>query len=95
VRKILDILLIAAILTAVGVGAYEIGSRVSKESNELASHDADLNQKKTTPNTNGGPSRETVLVVAGAVGGAAGVIVLVSLGGSFRRSRRKQHWRAT
>lgn len=94
-RRLLDLILIAAILGAVGFGAYEIGKRVDKTSNSLAQQDSELNQKVVRHSNPGGPSRHTIELVGGAVGGAIGVMIIVSLGSSLLRGRRRQTWRAT
>jgi uncharacterized membrane protein len=94
-RRLLDLILIAAILGAVGFGAYELGRNVDTTSNNLAKQDPELGQKVYRPSNPTGPSRHTIEVVAVAVGGAIGVMVLVSFGSSLVRTRRRQRWRAT
>jgi membrane-associated phospholipid phosphatase len=88
--------LICVLVAAVGVGVYEIGHHVDSESASLASHDSELGQKVYRPAHKSGPSRHTIELAAGAVGGAAGVIVLISLTSALTRpSRRKATWRAS
>lgn len=94
-RRPLDLVLIVAILVAVGFGAYELGKRVDTTSNNLAKQDSELNQKVYRPSNPKGPSRHTIEVVAIAVGGALGVMILVSFSSTLLRTRRRQHWRHT
>ena len=94
-RRLIDLLLIAAILVAVGFGAYEIGKRVDTTSSNLAKQDSELNQKVYRPSNPKGPSRHTIELVAIAVGGALGVMILVSFSSTLFRTRRRQHWRHT
>jgi hypothetical protein len=95
VRRLLDMVLIAAILVAVGFGAYELGKRVDTTSSNLAKQDSELNQKVYRPSNPKGPSRHTIELVAIAVGGALGVMILVSFSSTLLRTRRRQHWRHT
>jgi hypothetical protein len=94
-RRLLDLVLIVAILAAVGFGAYEIGRQVDSTSNNLAQQDSELNQKVYRPSNPKGPSRHTLELVGVAVGGAIGVMIVVSLGSSLLRTRRRQRWHAT
>jgi hypothetical protein len=95
-RRLLDLVLIAAILTAVGFGAYELGRRVDNTSNTLAKQDSELNQTTVSHHRNGsGPSRHTIEWVAVGIGGAVAVMIVVSFGGSLLRTRRRERWRAT
>ncbi|HET7138363.1 MAG TPA: hypothetical protein VFI04_08400 [Gaiellaceae bacterium] len=94
-RRLIDMVLIAGILVAVGFGAYELGTRVDSTSNNLAKHDSELNQKVYRPSNPKGPSRHTIELVGIAVGGALGVMILVSFSGALLRTRRRQHWRHT
>ena len=95
-RRLLDILLLATILAAVGVGAFYIGHRVDNESNKLASQDSELNQTTSAA----GPAKKTsnnhtVVYVAIGVGGVAVALFLTSLSSQFVRSRRRERWHAT
>jgi hypothetical protein len=94
-RRLLDLILIAAILSAVGVGAYVLGKRIDTTSNTLAKQDSELNQRVVRHSNPSGPSRHTIELVGAAVGGAIGVMIVVSIGSSLFRTRRRQHWRAT
>jgi hypothetical protein len=78
------------------VGVYELGHHVDSESSSLAGKDSELNQSVYRPTHKSGPSRRTIELAAGAVGGTAGVIVLFSLGSALARPRRrKTTWRAS
>ena len=95
-RKLLDFVLIAGLLVAIGSGAYYIGNRVDNESNKLASQDSELNQTTSAA----GPAKKTsnnhtVVYVAIGVGGVAAALFLTSLTGSLMRSRRRERWHAT
>ena len=94
--RLRDILLLCVVLGAIGVGVYELGNHVDSESNGLANHDSELNQPVYRPTKkSGGPSRHTIELATGAIGGAAGVMILISLGSALARpSRRKATWRA-
>ena len=93
--RLRDIVLICVLLAAVGVGVYELGRHVDSASSQLGSHDSELNQPVYRPTHKSGPSRHTIELAAGAVGGTAGVMVLFSLGSALSRpSRRKATWRA-
>jgi hypothetical protein len=94
-RRVVDLLLIAAVLAAVGFGAYAIGTRVDSTSNDLAQHDSELNQTVYRPHHSSGPSRHTIELVAVAVGGAVAVMILVSAASSLVKTRRRQRWHAT
>ena len=95
VRRIVDLLLIAAILGAVGFGAYEVGTNVDKSSNTLAQQDSELGQKVYRPVNANGPSRHTVELIGISVAGAAGIMIVVSLAGALLRTRKRQRWHAT
>jgi hypothetical protein len=91
-----DLLLVGIILAAVGVGVYELGRNVDSTSSKLATQDSDLSSKVYRPAPKKGPSRHTIELAAGGIGGAAGVIVLLSVGSALARPRRrKTTWRAT
>lgn len=92
--RLRDLLLICVILAAVGMGVYELGHHVDSESNGLAQHDQELNQPVYRPTHKSGPSRHTIELAAGAIGGAAGVMILISLGSALARPRRRT-WRAS
>jgi len=94
-RRLLDLVLVVAILAAAGFGAYEIGKSVDSTSANLARHDSELNQPVYRHANPKGPSRHTLEVVGLAVGGAAAVMILVSFSSSLLRTRRRQRWRAT
>ena len=93
-RRLLDIVLVAVILTAIGFGAYELGRNVDTASNNLAKHDSELNQTVVKRPNPKGPSRHTIELVVVSVTGAATVMLLVSVGGALFRTRRRERWRA-
>lgn len=94
--RLRDLLLICVVLAAVGVGVYELGRHVDSTSANLARQDSELSQPVYRPTHQSGPSRRTIELAAGGIGGAAGVIVLLSVGSALTRpSRRKTTWRAT
>ena len=95
VRRIFDLLLIAAILCAVGFGAYEVGHHVDSTSNTLAQQDSELGQKVYRPANASGPSKHTVELIGISVAGAAGIMIVVSLASSLLRTRKRQRWHAT
>ena len=95
VRRLLDIVLIVLLLAAVGFGAYYIGHRVDSESNNLSASDSELHSTTvaaTQPSTN--KKHHTEIIVGVALGGVAVLIVLGSLGGAMRRTRKRDSWRA-
>lgn len=94
-RRIVDLLLIGVILTAIGFGAYAIGRSVDTTSNNLAKQDAELGQKVYHRSSPKGPSRHTWELVGGAIAGAAGVMILVSFSSVLLRTRKRQRWHAT
>ena len=94
--RLRDLLLICVLLAAVGVGVFELGRHVDSTSANLASHDSELSGPVYRPTHKSGPSRHTIELAAGAVGGTAALIVLFSLGSALARpSRRKATWRAS
>ena len=94
--RLRDIVLICVLLAAVGVGVYELGRHVDSASSQLGSHDSELNQPVYRPTHKSGPSRHTIELAAGGIGGAAGVIFLISFVSALsRQSRRKTTWRAS
>ena len=94
-KRIVDLLIIALFLGALGFGGYELGRRVDRTSNDAAAQDAELNQKTTTASGHQGPSGRTVYFVAGGLAIGVGAIMVGSLIGSAARSRRRERWRAT
>jgi len=94
VRRIIDLLLIAAILAAVGFGAYELGTRVDSTSNTLAKQDSELNQKVYRHPNAKGPSRHTWEIVGASIAGVAAIMIVVSFGSSLLKTRRRQRWHA-
>jgi uncharacterized protein (UPF0333 family) len=94
-RRIVDLLLIAVILLAVGFGAYYIGKNVDNTSNNLAKHDSELGQTTYHRANPKGPSKHTLELVGASVAGAAGIMIVVSLGSALMKTRRRQRWHAT
>src|SRR4051794_31604693 len=95
-RRVFDLLLIVAFLAAVGLGAYELGHRVDRLSNQAASQDSELSQPTTTTaSAHRSKSHRTPIIVVGALGGTVAVLVLVSVARSLMRSTRRERWRAT
>ena len=92
--RLRDLLLICVLVAAVAVGVFELGRHVDSESSHLAGQDSELAQSVYRPTHKSGPSRHTIELAAGAVGGSAGVIVLLSLGSALARPRRRT-WRAS
>lgn len=95
VRRIVDIVLIVAVLAAAGTGAYVLGRHVDHLSNQTASQDAELNSTTVTTKVVHHHSDRTPYFVAGAIGIALGALVLGSALESVARSRRRQRWHAT
>ena len=95
VRRILDLMLIAAILGAVGFGAYQIGQSVDTTSNNLAKRDSELGQTTYHRADPKGPSRHTYELVGVSVAVVAGVMIMVSLGSALVKTRKRQRWHAT
>ena len=100
-RRVLDLLLVVAILGAVGFGAYKLGGLVDNTSNEAASESANTTPVATTTTVttttsdhSKGPSRKTVELVIIAVVGAAGVMLIFQIKGSLFRTRKRQRWHA-
>ena len=93
-----DLVVLVAILAAVGFGAYKLGNLVDNKSNEAGSESAGTTVGTTATRASAHhsdrPSRRTTEIVIIAIAGAAGVILLISLGGSFGRTRRRQRWRS-
>ncbi|HET7130149.1 MAG TPA: hypothetical protein VFJ93_13840 [Gaiellaceae bacterium] len=95
VRRIVDLLLIAAILMAVGFGAYYLGTSVDNTSSNLAKHDSELGQTTYHRANPKGPSKHTLELVGVAIAGAAGIMIVVSFGSALLKTRRRQRWHAT
>jgi hypothetical protein len=95
VRRIVDLLLIAAILGAVGFGAYYVGRNVDTTSNNLAKRDSELGQTTYHRADPKGPSKRTLELVGGSVAAVAGVMIVVSLGSALLKTRKRQRWHAT
>jgi hypothetical protein len=95
VRRVIDLLLIAGILGAIGFGAYTIGRSVDNTSNHLSQQDSELGQKTFHRAKPSGPSRHTWELVGGAIAGAAGIMILVSFTSAMLKTRRRQRWHAT
>ncbi len=94
--RLRDIFLLCLVLASIGVGVFELGRHVDSAAARLAGPDSELYQPVYTPTKHSGPSRRTIELGAGAVGGTAAVIVLFSLGSALARpSRRKATWRAS
>lgn len=94
-RRFIDLVLIVGIVAAAGFGVYQLGRHVDSTSNNLAKHDSELNQRVYRPSNPKGPSRHTVELVAIGVGGAVGVMILVSFSSALFRTRRRQRWHHT
>jgi hypothetical protein len=96
IRRIVDLLVIAAILMAAGFGAYYVGKSVDSTSNDLAKHDSELNGQVVYHRANpDGPSKHTLMLVGASIAGAAGIMLVVSLGSALLKTRRRQRWHAT
>ncbi|HEY2777799.1 MAG TPA: hypothetical protein VGI77_07820 [Gaiellaceae bacterium] len=97
VMRLRDLLLLCVILASIGVGVFELGRHVDSASTSLANQDAELNQPVYRPTHHSGPSRRTIELAAGAVGGTAGFLVLFSIVSALARprTRRKATWRAS
>ena len=94
--RLRDLVLVCVLVSAVGVGVFELGRHVDSASSSLSSHDSELSQTVYHPAKKKGPTRHTIELAAGAVGGTAAVIILFSLGSALARpSRRKATWRAS
>jgi hypothetical protein len=100
-RRVLDLILVIAILAAVGFGAYRLGGLIDRTSNQDANESANpapapttTTVTTTTSDHSKGPSRRTVELVIIAVVGAAGVMLVVQISGSLFRTRKRQRWHA-
>jgi hypothetical protein len=94
-QRLVNVLITALILTAVGLGAYELGHRVDHYSNQAASKDSELNQVTTTTVVRHTTSNRTPIIVGLGIGGAVVALMLASLTNSFVRSRKRERWHAT
>ncbi|MGN6799986.1 MAG: hypothetical protein ACTHKS_17720 [Gaiellaceae bacterium] len=92
--RLRDLFLLCVLVAAIGVGAYELGHHVDSESASLATHDSELGQTVYKPAHHSEPSRRTIELAAGSMGGAAGIMILFSLGSALAKPRRKATWRA-
>jgi hypothetical protein len=101
-RRVLDYVLVIVILAAVGYGAYRVGVLVENKSHEAASESENTTPATTTAGIattassdhSKGPSRKTVELVIIAIAGAAGVMLVVQIGGSLIRTRKRERWHA-
>jgi hypothetical protein len=95
-RRVVDVVLITLILGAVGFGAYTLGHRVDRTSNEAAARDAELNTKTSTvaAGSHVKKSRVTPIFVGVGLGGAVVALFLASLVNSTVRSRKRERWHA-
>jgi len=100
-RRVLDIVLVVVILVAVGFGAYRLGRLVDHTSHQAALASEGVNTSSSTgtttvnnANPSNGPSRRTIETVIIAVAGAAGVMLIVQIGGSLFRTRKREKWHA-
>lgn len=97
-RRALDFVLAIAILAAVGYGAYRLGHLVDTTSNKAgeASSGVTTTTTSTAAHHSGTHiSRRTIETIIVAVAVAAGVMLLVSIGGALVRGRtRRERWRA-
>lgn len=94
-KRLFDLLLIAAFLGALAFGGYELGKRVDHTSNQLAASDSELNQKTTTASHRRGPSDRTIYFVLGGMAIGVGALMLGSLIGTALKSNRRERWRAS
>ena len=94
-RRVVNILIVALFLTAVGLGAYELGHRVDHYSNQAASQDSELNHPTTAAPASHTTSHRTPIIVGLGIGGAAVALLLASLTNSLVRSRKRERWHAT
>jgi hypothetical protein len=95
VRRIVDLILIFAILGAVGFGAYQLGQNVDTTSNNLAKKDSELGQTTYHRASPKGPSRHTWELVGGSIAVVAGIMIVVSFGSALAKTRKRQRWHAT
>ena len=99
----LDLLLIALLLGAAGIGAYEIGHRVDRLSNQAASQDPELNGTTTlgaaTSAARHAHTSSRTHVTPLFVGGVVLAVLLAFVGASLisalLRARKRQRWRVS
>ncbi|MBA3844602.1 MAG: hypothetical protein H0X39_18640 [Actinobacteria bacterium] len=96
-RKLTDLMILAAVLVAGGIGAYAIGHKVDHLSNQAASKDSELQTTTSAGTTVGHASRThlTPLIVAAVLGGILLAFIAASLISAGLRSRKRERWRAT
>lgn len=100
VKRLFDLLLIATLLVAGGIGAYFIGHRVDHLSNQAASQDSELNQTTTVAtHTSSGRTIDGHHVTPLLIGVTLAVIVLAFLAASVinaaMRARKRERWHVT
>jgi hypothetical protein len=95
IRRIVDLLLIFAILGAVGFGAYRLGRSVDTSSNNLAKQDDELGLTTYRHASPKGPTNHTWVLVGGSISVVAGVMIVVSVGSALAKTRKRQRWHAT
>jgi hypothetical protein len=102
VRRVFDVLLIAAVLGAGGYGAYRAGKAIIRTGNSYgsaASQNSPSASSATTvsqANTTGQTivthdNRHNLYLAAFIAGGVIGAMILLSMLGTFRQRRRRQH----
>ena len=99
-KRLIDLLLISALLGAGGIGAYFIGHRVDHLSNQAASQDSELNGTTTiATHTSSGRTIDGHHITPVLVGVTAAVIVLALIAASVInagvRARKRERWRVT
>jgi hypothetical protein len=94
-RRLVDAVLVVAILGAVVLGVLKLGHRVDTTSNSLAKQDSELTQPVVRHASHHGPSRRTIEIAGAGIAGAVVFLLLLSSAGAATRRRRRQHWRAT
>jgi hypothetical protein len=96
-RRLIDGLLIIILLGAVGLGAYELGKRVDRESTHLSKQDSELNgttTRATKTTTTSKKSNETPIIIAIALGGTVVLLVVGSAISGLARARKRERWHA-
>jgi hypothetical protein len=94
VKRLVNGLLIVAVLATVALGAYAIGTRVDNESNKLSSQDSELGTTVAAAPTHTTKSNRTPVIIGVALGGAVLLLLLGSGVSAVNRSRRRERWRA-